>query len=130
MMKRALFLLVISSAMLTGCGGRDSSTLLTVRVSNGVGEDSYELRCDPPGGTAPQPEQLCAALAENSKSLLFPPQRVECIGGFYTSHIYIAGEYQGKRVEATDLCGRPSARRLYEILPPAPRPLAVAQSTS
>jgi hypothetical protein len=109
-----------------GCGDEASETTLRIRVANGVGGHTYQLHCDPPGGSAPQPDRLCATLAAHSDEMLFSGKNQVCIGGFTTAHIYVSGQYRGKRVSDRDLCGHPEARPWGEILPPPPSPLPAA----
>jgi len=82
---------------LTGCGGGDDEkrTALTISVSTFEGNRTFELRCDPPGGTAPNPKQLCASLSTNSGDILFRTFPLN----FGPSHLYIGGVYQGRVIE-------------------------------
>src|SRR6266540_2077426 len=106
---------------LGGCGDQAGTTALTIRVENGVGGHTYELRCDPPGGSAPQPDRLCAVLADHSQEMLFSAPNVVCIGGFTTPHISVKGRYRDKPVNEPDVCGHPEAARFwFELLPPPP----------
>jgi hypothetical protein len=92
----ALMALVLG-AVLAGCEKETErkQTALTIDVSTTGGSRSFELRCDPPGGTAPNPAQLCASLAAHARDILFhavPPN-------FGLTQIYIGGEYQGQVIE-------------------------------
>jgi hypothetical protein len=118
----ASILVAFLGAALSGCGGRDrtSETVLTVRIGNASGGQSFELRCDPPGGSAPQPEQLCATLADHSEKLLFSGLNQVCIGGPTTPHIYVSGHYRGRTVRDRDLCGHAEAASWLGILPNPP----------
>jgi hypothetical protein len=104
----------------SGCGDEASEATLTIRVANGVGGHTYELHCDPPGGSAPQPDRLCATLAAHSEDWLFSSINQVCIGGFTTPHIYVSGHYRGRPVKARDLCGHLGAAPWFNILPPPP----------
>jgi hypothetical protein len=119
--RRSLLFLATSFAVaLGGCGNQEPNTALTIRVENGLGGRTYELRCDPPGGSAPQPERLCAALADHPQDLLFSATNAVCIGGFTTPHIRISGQYKGQPVSILDACGHPKAGLWYKLLPPPP----------
>ncbi len=77
---------------LAGCGGTDeppageadevtAATMLDVTVwpDGPEGEERRAtLTCDPPGGTHPDPERACAALAENRDALDPVPDDVAC----------------------------------------------------
>ena len=52
---------------------RAEDTDLRVVVRNAYGAHRYELRCDPAGGTVPDPAAACATLEANEKAILFPP---------------------------------------------------------
>ncbi len=125
MRRRALIVLPILAVLLglglSSCFNHDTS--LSIRVENGVGGHTYELRCDPPRGNAPQPARLCESLAEHSETLLFTHKNQICAGGFLTPHIYVKGRYEGKRVntESDGCAGIPEAERLwFEVLPLPP----------
>jgi hypothetical protein len=60
------------------------------------------LTCDPAGGTHPQPEQACAALAESADALAPLPPDLMCTqiyGG--PEEAEVAGTYEGQQVQAT-----------------------------
>jgi hypothetical protein len=106
--------------LVTGCGGDEGavtpregspagnggavSTDLNITVSDGAGKtDSWKLTCDPAGGTHPDPEAACAALAAKGASALPPvPEDRMCtqiFGGPQTARI--TGTWRGEPVNAT-----------------------------
>jgi hypothetical protein len=114
-------LVVFSGVGFNSCWRHE--TALTIRVENGIGGHTYELRCDPPGGTAPQPARLCQMLAEHSEAMLFVHKNQICAGGVLSPHIYVKGRYEGKRVNnEPDACaGNAEGERLwFQVLPSPP----------
>ena len=82
-----------------------SGTELTIEVSPGDGArtSSYDLRCDPPGGDHPQPEQACDAIATAGVGVFDPvPSDQACsqvFGG--PQNATVTGTYAGRQVDAT-----------------------------
>jgi hypothetical protein len=119
--RRAVLILGVPSA-LVGCGG-GPDTNLTIEVANGFGQQQYRLKCDPEGGDVPRPKELCALLADNADVMLFrAPHRSTCIGGLSTVHLRVHGDFDTRKVDATeiDACqGNGEAERLWlSQLPP------------
>lgn len=89
----------------TGSGTSGTGTALTIEVSPGDGArtSTYDLRCDPPGGDHPQPEQACDAIAAAGVDVFDPvPSDQSCtqvFGGPQTATI--TGTYAGRTVDAT-----------------------------
>lgn len=88
----------LSVCFLTACDHRAQSahklTALTIRVQATSGSRTFELRCDPPGGTAPYPGRLCASLAAQTQDIplrTIPPN-------FGPRHIRVSGVFEGRRV--------------------------------
>jgi hypothetical protein len=109
---------------LVGCGG-EPKTDLSIQVANGFGDQQFRLTCNPEGGDVPRPKELCALLANNADVMLFKPRdRSTCIGGVSTVHLRVVGEFDGRKVDATeiDACqGNGEAERLWRSqLPPPP----------
>jgi hypothetical protein len=99
--------------------GRRAGALRIVEEGTMLGTFGYTLRCGPPGGTAPDPALVCAAIAADS-ALLYsvagpdhscPP----------TPTIALVGRWGGKRVHSTfSVCiggQEPSASRWMALLP-------------
>jgi hypothetical protein len=123
MKHRALLASIVAACAgvaLSGCGDGASETVLTIRVQNAYGGHTYELRCDPPGGSAPQPDRLCATLAAHSEKMLFSGLNQVCIGGPTTAHVYVSGHYGERAVKDRDLCGHPEAAAWFGVLPDPP----------
>jgi hypothetical protein len=120
------FVVALMVAGAVGCGGK-TKTNLSIEVANGFGEQQYRLTCHPEGGDVPRPKELCALLAENSDVMLLrPPDRSTCIGGVGTVHLRAHGDFDGRKVDATEIdgCqGNVEAERLWlSQLPPVPKP--------
>ncbi len=104
---------------------RAEDTDLRVVVRNAYGAHRYELRCDPPSGTVPDPAAACATLEANENAMLFPPDlnRI-CAGGEFTPFIDVVGRFEGKPVSATvsTCAGNVRGEQLwFDHLPPPPR---------
>lgn len=85
-------------AVLTSCGGNDdeeNQTALTIHVATTGGSRTFELRCDPPGGTAPNPQQLCTSLDAHAMDILSRTEQVS----FGPRDISISGTYRGQLIE-------------------------------
>jgi hypothetical protein len=80
-------------------------TSLTITVDRGDGEPPVEsaLACDPPGGTHPDPEAACAALAELDPEAFMPlaadQMCTQIYGGPETATV--RGTWRGARVDAS-----------------------------
>ncbi|WP_432117365.1 SSI family serine proteinase inhibitor [Streptomyces sp. bgisy032] len=100
---------------------------LTVTVKNAGGADgTFELYCDPEGGSHPDPRGACAALERDTRwgrDLFAPaPRDGFCTmqyGGPATAHV--TGTWSGRRVDATydrrDGCQIARWDRLVPLLP-------------
>jgi hypothetical protein len=91
----------------------DTTTSLTVTVSDGTAERSYTVECDPAGGTHPRPESACEFLELAGKwgqdPFATPPDDAVCAqvyGGPQTAAV--SGRWRGRDVDArfsrTDSC--------------------------
>lgn len=81
-----------------------ADTDLTVVIDDGRGSrQTWTLRCDPPGGTHPDPAAACAALDRAGAAALPPvPADLACTqiyGGPETARI--TGTWKGSPVDAT-----------------------------
>jgi hypothetical protein len=115
-------LLLVAAGVLAGCSGKPS-TNLTIEVANGFGHQEFRLKCDPNGGDVPHPKDLCALLdARSDVMLLRPADGSTCAGGVGTVHLQAHGDFDGSKVDATeiDACqGNVEAERLWlSQLPP------------
>ena len=99
---------------------------LTIAVSAGPGQPqtSWTLTCDPPGGTHPDPEGACRAIAAARHPFEPVPADMHCTqvyGGPETA--VISGTWQGRPIEAfyrrTDGCEIARWRALAAVLAPA-----------
>ena len=83
--------------LVIGCGNAALSTRLEIRVhAQGGSATTYELRCDPAGGTVPQPGRICGVLNAHPNLLA---------GGFGFDHscpggisIEVVGRRRGRRI--------------------------------
>jgi hypothetical protein len=101
---------------------------LTIVIDDGAGRKrTWTLTCDPPGGTHPDPDAACAALAAKGEAAL-PPKRkdvacTEVYGG--PERATITGTWQGRQVRSsfsrTDGCEIRRWDLLRGLLPPAGR---------
>jgi hypothetical protein len=102
--------LVLALALLVGCGGGDSApsqspTELEIAVwpSGRSGDkEKATLRCSPPGGTLPNPEEACGRLESMERPFVRPPGQVVCTeiyGGPALAEIL--GTFHGTEVNAT-----------------------------
>jgi hypothetical protein len=80
---------VASSPRLPGSGGGPGDVRI---VASGIGSDTFELRCDPAGGTVPDPARICAAiLADPALLYSFPGPDHSCPAG--SAVISVAGTW-------------------------------------
>lgn len=114
---KVFVLAIIVCGAAAGCNGDSFSTSasLTIEIANGGGVKTYTLKCEPPGGSAPKPTNLCATLAENGGTMVPPPSHGTCAGGFQTNHIHVRGMFDGKHVDTfADACtGHVEAESLW-----------------
>ena len=98
--------------------------MLTIRYDDGHGTvQEWTLSFDPPGGTHPDPEAACRALAEHGRTALAPvPDNQPCTmiyGGPQTARI--TGTWKGEPVDAmlsrTDGCEIARWKALRGLLP-------------
>jgi hypothetical protein len=96
-------------ALVAGCGGDDEAgtepepeTRLEITVGGGAENERWTLTCDPAGGTHPDPDAACTALADEREALEPVPQDVACtqvFGGSQEAVVEgtLAGEpYRGR----------------------------------
>jgi hypothetical protein len=119
-----LTVVLVVAAALVGCGG-EAETDLSIYVANGFGQQEYRLTCHPAGGDVLRPKEVCALLANNADVMLLrPPDKSTCIGGLGTVHLRVRGDFNGRKVDATEIdgCqGNGEAERLWRSqLPPPP----------
>lgn len=83
--------------------GAKGKTQLTVNVDDGSGNlSSWTLTCNPAGGTHPNPEQACAALAANASALPpVPPDRACTMQYGGPQRATVTGTWRGEPVQAT-----------------------------
>jgi len=87
-----------------GDGSSPDATSLTITLvaDDGVDPESFELKCDPPGGNHPQPAEACKALEAAGAKVFEPvPKGQMCTdlyGGPQTATV--KGTYKGKAVDA------------------------------
>jgi hypothetical protein len=85
-------------------GGAAPKVSLDIKVSGGKGAPvkHWTLRCDPVGGTHPDPAAACATLLRAKTPFAPPPKGVECpmiMVGSKTA--IVKGTYFGKHVDTT-----------------------------
>lgn len=88
-----------TSAVAVACGGHGASTDMRLTTWDGQHGLLYSLRCDPPGGTAPEPARICAALQQHPNLL---------VGGRGLDHpcpassaLRVSGRYQHYPINAS-----------------------------
>lgn len=94
----AVGLLALAAAA-AGCGGKSPSTDLRIRVHALGGHAwTYELRCNPAGGTVPKPADACRSLAAHRNLLASGELGFEhsCPAG--TPWLEVVGKRRGRRV--------------------------------
>ncbi|MEV7080269.1 SSI family serine proteinase inhibitor [Streptomyces sp. NPDC093516] len=116
-----------AAALPSPAGGPDRDHLtVTVRDAGGGTDGTYELYCDPAGGSHPDPRGACATLQRDTRwgqDLFAPaPEGGFCTmqyGGPATAHV--TGTWAGRPVDATydrrDGCGIARWDRLVPLLP-------------
>ena len=88
------------AAAATGCGGHSTATRLKIEVSDRSSTRAYHLRCEPAGGSAPEPAAICRALRREPRLLVGGPALDHsCPGGNYEA-FRVSGTYRGFPVEA------------------------------
>jgi hypothetical protein len=92
---------VLAIAFAAGCGGgHPRSVSLTIRlVQGGFGPRSYTLSCLPPGGTAPGPAKICAAIRQRP-SLLIAHRGAGHSCPYGPPVVVVSGSWAGRRVGA------------------------------
>jgi hypothetical protein len=120
--RRALLLCVVVLATTVSACGKDAdsdsggsssdetSLTITLVSDEGVDPQTYQLKCDPPGGDHPQAAEACKALDAAGAKVFDPvPKDQPCTmiyGGPQTATV--TGTYKGKKVDAafkrTDGC--------------------------
>ena len=100
---------VVLAATLSACGkdaessSSDATDLtITVVADEGADPQTYELKCDPPGGDHPQPAQACKALDAAGAKVFEPVAKdqacTQLYGGPQTATV--KGTYQGDDIDA------------------------------
>ena len=81
----------------TGAGAGD---VRVTELNTMLGSFGYQLRCDPAGGTVPNPSRICAAIVRHPALLYsFPGPGHSCPSGGPT--VSIAGSWNGKPLHST-----------------------------
>jgi hypothetical protein len=109
----------------TATAGTAGPARLQVVVDTGAGAPTtWQLTCEPPGGTHPDPAAACAALAAGAGALEPPAKDQQCTqlyGGPQTA--VVTGTWQGRAVRADlsreDGCQVARWRALEGLLPAA-----------
>jgi hypothetical protein len=84
---------------LPGSGG-GAGDVRVIELGTMLGSFGYELRCDPTGGTVPDPARICAAIMRHPGLLYsFPGPGHSCPAGATT--VSIAGSWNGKPLHST-----------------------------
>jgi hypothetical protein len=108
-------------ALLAACGGKNEDGAapdagpvdVELVVVTGVDtSERFEVRCDPAGGTTPDPEETCEAIAEHPEMLSVPELTATCAGSLgIPPEVRIGGTAAGKPVEvAVRECDEPAVR--------------------
>ncbi|HXV33036.1 MAG TPA: hypothetical protein VD769_03415 [Gaiellaceae bacterium] len=117
-----LALLGVLLALLAACGGNGDDADgagaagpvdVDLVVVTGIDTASrFVVRCDPTGGTTPDPEATCAAIAAHPEMLAPPPLESTCPGSLGSPpEVRLAGTVNGQPVEpAVRDCDEPEAR--------------------
>lgn len=117
-----LALLGVVLALLAACGGGDGGdgdgdaagpVDVEVVVVTGVNSSSrFDVRCNPTGGTTPDPEATCEAIAEHPEMLAPPALTSSCAGNLGNPpEVRVGGTADGRPVEvAVRECDEPEAR--------------------
>ena len=94
-----MLMAALAIAFAAGCGGGHSrSSSLTIRlVHGGFGPRSYTLSCRPPGGTAPGPVKICAAIKQQP-SLLIAHRGVGHSCPYGPPLVVISGSWASRRI--------------------------------
>jgi len=74
--------------------------------------ERFDVRCNPTGGSTPDPEATCGAIAEHPEMLAPPPLASSCAGSLGDPpEVRVGGTARGQRVEvAVRECDEPEAR--------------------
>ncbi len=111
---RCLLIAVVCAAAATACGSKPApssgaasapapkvSLDITVSTTPGAPAKHWTLKCDPAGGTHPDPAAACAVLAKAKNPFAAPPKGMMCpmirVG---TKSAVIEGTYYGRHVDA------------------------------
>jgi hypothetical protein len=115
-----LLALAVAPVLIAGCGNSDKetvtpqagasesggtvSTKLTIVSDDGAGKtETWTLTCDPAGGTHPDPEAACAALAAKGKTAMPAVAKdmmcTQQYGGPQTAKV--TGTWKGEAVDAS-----------------------------
>jgi hypothetical protein len=115
-----LALLGVMLALLAACGGDDGGdggeagpVDVELVVVTGPGAPArFEVRCSPAGGTTPDPEATCAAIADNPEMLAPPALTSSCPGNLGNPpEVRVGGTAGGQPVEvAVRECDEPEPR--------------------
>jgi hypothetical protein len=129
----ALVALLLASAVLGGTGAasrsQEPSTRLSIAVeSRGSGGPvvRYGLRCGPPGGTVPHPDQACRVLASLAHPFAPTPPGTTCSDiALGPEQAVVTGFLRGRRVyarlRAQGSCEIARWRRVAAVVPGFPR---------
>ena len=112
-MRHSLLLVAVVLGVVA-CGGRGGQrTDLHIAIQLPTKRLTFELHCDPAGGTVPSPEMACAMLAGEPVMLNPPAMTATCAGSFgIPPEITVTGAYRGKPVNVDVRgCDHPPATR-------------------
>jgi hypothetical protein len=108
----------VALLLLASCGGEDGETRLSLETERwdeaayDVVDVHFSLRCDPPGGTLPNPEAACESLEKHQEMTEPPEETGTCAGsdGIPPS-VSVTGLFHGRKVNVgVRSCDHPEAR--------------------
>jgi hypothetical protein len=108
----------VALLLLAGCGGEDGETRLRLDTERwdekayDVVDVHFDLRCDPPGGTLPNPEEACKALEDHPEMTDPPEETGTCAGSDgIPPRVSVTGVFRGRKVDVgIRSCDHPEAR--------------------
>ena len=115
---RSACVLAVSVLFGAGCAGEDGATRLTIETERfdeerqDVVEVRFDLRCDPPGGSVPRPQEACDLVRSNPEMLDPPEMTATCFGSHgIPPNVSVRGVAEGTpvSVDVRD-CDAPPAR--------------------
>jgi hypothetical protein len=122
-------LFLLAALTLAGCGGSTPSQPaaaagLTIVFNDGHGKVStWQLSCDPPGGTHPDPKAACEALQRGAATALAPVDKTKVCAQLFggPESAVLTGNWQGRSVDShlnlKDSCQIARWKALEGLLP-------------